>query len=73
MNFTYPKLPLLGSPQITIIMNNKIQQEFKIQIPNCPITYPCPQCLISLKQCNMPTPLNYPLCTLDSIPEILVE
>jgi len=36
---TFPKLPLLGTPKVAINMNNKIQQEFKIQTPNCPMAY----------------------------------
>jgi hypothetical protein len=39
----FPKLPLLGSPQVTINMNNrqnKNQPEFKIQTTNCPMAYP---------------------------------
>jgi hypothetical protein len=39
MSSTFPKLPLLGTPKVTINMNNKTQQEFKIQTPNCPMAY----------------------------------
>jgi hypothetical protein len=34
MSSTFPKLPFLGNPQVTINMNNKSQQEFKIQTPD---------------------------------------
>jgi hypothetical protein len=39
MSSTFQKLRLLGTPQVTINMNNKIQQELKIQILNCSMAY----------------------------------
>ncbi len=41
MSSTFPKLPFLGNPQITININinNKSQQKFKIQTTSCPIAY----------------------------------
>jgi hypothetical protein len=42
MSSTFLELPLLGNPQVTINMNNKSQQEFKIQTPNYLMAYSYP-------------------------------
>jgi hypothetical protein len=60
MNFTFPKLPPLGSPQVTINMDENYSK-FKIQTPNVQWSILIRNSLYIQKQCNLPTPLTLPL------------